>query len=339
MQTDKSASNNNSLNNPLQKIIKGTGLVFLGTLLVYLFFLIGGVLIARNWTESNVGIYSLASSVFFICLTISAIGITQGTVRSIAHGKGKKEFNNSVESYNVIGTLEGENKNETIIVCSLYDSWWCRGTADSAIGMSVALAIAKYFKDNCIIPERNIKFIAFCGEEYGLKGAMHYEETYRDENVSYVLDLNQLGFTPVIPENIRFQIWTNDESVNQSMVEFIEDANYTERTGIEYATRVKVECGPSNVKPFAWSHRDGKRNCKTILFVKTGLGFEEPNWLHHHRDGINHTHGDVIDNFNWTDTEVAGELALNVTKYFAIEKEDEDTDKYLNKVAPLISKD
>ena len=93
MQTDKSASNNNSLNNPLQKIIKGTGLVFLGTLLVYLFFLIGGVLIARNWTESDVGIYSLASSVFFICLTISAIGITQGIVRSIAHSKGKKEFN------------------------------------------------------------------------------------------------------------------------------------------------------------------------------------------------------------------------------------------------------
>ncbi len=91
MQNDKSSSNNNSLNDPLQKIIKGTGLVSTGTLFVYLFFLIGGVLIARNWTESNVGIYSLAYSVFLICIAISAVGIAQGIVRSIAHSKGKKE--------------------------------------------------------------------------------------------------------------------------------------------------------------------------------------------------------------------------------------------------------
>ncbi|MCK4365592.1 MAG: flippase [Thermoplasmatales archaeon] len=93
MQTDKSASNNNSLNDPLQKIVKGTGLVITGSLLVYLFALIAGVIIARNWTESDVGIYSLASSVFLICITISAVGIAQGTVRSIAYSKGKKEFN------------------------------------------------------------------------------------------------------------------------------------------------------------------------------------------------------------------------------------------------------
>ncbi|MCK5636213.1 MAG: oligosaccharide flippase family protein [Thermoplasmatales archaeon] len=97
MQTDKDASKNNSLNDPLQKIVKGTGLVITGSLLVYLFALIGGVLIARYWTENEVGIHSIASSLFVICITICAVGISQGSVRSIAHAKGKKEFKNIPE--------------------------------------------------------------------------------------------------------------------------------------------------------------------------------------------------------------------------------------------------
>jgi len=235
-----------------------------------------------------------------------------------------QEYNDSVVSYNVVGTMEGKNKNETIIVCSLYDSWWCQGTADAAIGMATVLAIAKYFKDKNIYPERNIKFIAFGAEEYGWRGAFHYENVHRDEFISYVLDLNQIGFTPVIPENLKFQIWSNDENVNKSMVEFIKDSNYTKRTGVENRTSVKTSGGPSNSNAFALANLDKKRNCKTILFVKTGYDIEGPDWLHHHRDGIKHTHGDVIENFNRTDTEVTGELALNITKYLAIEKEDEE---------------
>jgi len=237
-----------------------------------------------------------------------------------------QEYNDSVVSYNVIGTMEGKNKKETIIVCSLYDSWWCQGTADSAIGMATVLGIAKYFKDKNIEPERNIKFIAFGAEEYGWRGAFNYENIHRDEFISYVLDLNQLGFNPVIPENLKFQIWSNDETVNKSMVEFIKDTNYTKRTGIENRTCVKTTGGPSNTNAFALANLDKKRNCKTILIVKTGYDIEGPDWLHHHRDGIKHTHGDVIDNFNWNDTKVTGELALNITKYLAIEKEDEESE-------------
>jgi len=238
-----------------------------------------------------------------------------------------QEYNNSVESYNVIGSIEGINKNETVIISSLYDSWWCQGTADSAIAMSMVLTIAKYFKENNIIPKRNIKFIAFGAEEYGFRGAEYYEYTHRDEFVSYVLDLNQLGYTPQHPENIRLQIWSNDEIVNQSMVDFLDKTNYSKRTGVDFATRIRIDGGPSNTRPFAESDYANIRNCKTILFVKTGIGFNSPNWLHHHRDGIDHTHGDVIDYFNITDTEVTTELALNVTKYLAIEKEDEEVEK------------
>ena len=75
------------------------------------------------------------------------------------------------------------------------------------------------------------------------------------------------------------------------------------------------------------------------IIKRTGFEVQEINWLGHHREGINHTHRDVIDIFNWTDTEVTGELALNLTKYFTIEKESEDTDINFNKVVPLILKD
>jgi len=288
----------------------------------------GLILVDSNYDTYNMGTY------LYCPLPIIKINRTDG--EEIINNPGdfeidfylNQEYNDSVISYNVIGKMEGKNKDETIIVCSLYDSWWCQGTADSAIGMATVLGIAKYFKDNNITPERNIEFIAFGAEEYGFRGAFHYENTNRDKFISYVLDLNQLGFTPIIPENLRFQIWSNDEIVNESMVEFIKNTNYSKRTGVEYKTSVKPRGGPSNANAFALANLDKKRKCKTILLVKTGFYIEGPDWLHHHRDGIKHTAGDVIDYFNWTDTEVTGELALNITKYLAIEKEDENPDDY-----------
>lgn len=50
-----------------------------------------------------------------------------------------QQLNTSVISYNVIGQINGTEKNKTVIVDCLYDSWWCQGTADSAIGMSILL--------------------------------------------------------------------------------------------------------------------------------------------------------------------------------------------------------
>jgi hypothetical protein len=78
-------------------------------------------------------------------------------------------YNESVISYSVIGQLNGTDPTKTVIVGCLYDSWWTQGTADSAIGMAMVLAVAKYFIENSITPDYTIKFIAFGGEEVGLK--------------------------------------------------------------------------------------------------------------------------------------------------------------------------
>ena len=231
-----------------------------------------------------------------------------------------QRWNESVESYNVIGQLNGTNPDETIIISCLYDSWWCQGTGDAAIGMAMVLSIAKYFKDHNIMPKCNVKFIAFGGEEggiYAFKGAYHYEATHRDENISHIIDLNQLGFTALIPENLKFQIWTNNETLNTTLYNIAEKTNFTERTGTGFQTRYRSSA-PSNVKPFA--HKKGNRSCNTILFVKTGIEVPgSPGWLNHHRDGLNHMEGDVIKYFNWNETSVSGEMVWNVTKYFTVD--------------------
>ena len=64
---------------------------------------------------------------------------------------------------------------------------------------------------------------------------------------------------------------------------------------------------PSNPLPFLETHPD----CKIITFVK------DSGWKLHHRDGVNHTEGDVLKYFDKQDVEVTGELVLNTVRYLA----------------------
>jgi O-antigen/teichoic acid export membrane protein len=92
MTNDKNSANTYTINESLSKLVKGTGFIIISLLIVNIFNLIRRVLIARTWTESDVGIFSLANTVFNICITISALGMSEGVVRSIAHSRRKNEF-------------------------------------------------------------------------------------------------------------------------------------------------------------------------------------------------------------------------------------------------------
>lgn len=50
-----------------------------------------------------------------------------------------QSYNTSVESYNVIGQINGTNPNKTVIIGCLYDSVFSSGTVDSGIGMAMVL--------------------------------------------------------------------------------------------------------------------------------------------------------------------------------------------------------
>lgn len=215
--------------------------------------------------------------------------------------------NKSVESYNVIGQLNGTDTSKTVIVDCLYDSWWCQGTADAAIGMGIVMSIAKYFKEYEIIPKYNIKFIGFGGEEYGLRGAWYHEAAHKNENFIYVVDLNQVGFKQETPR-LKLEIVTNTKEFKEEIRPIVEQTDYVNRTG--NVTDIKFFNNRagfiSDDRPFALKR---PLRCETVCIVKGGK------WLLHHRDGEKHTEGDVLKYFDWADVSATGEIALNVVKY------------------------
>jgi hypothetical protein len=230
-----------------------------------------------------------------------------------------QRWNDSVESYNVIGQLNSSvNSNKTVVISCLYDSTWCQGTADSAIGMAMVLGIAKYFHDHndTIHPNCTIQFVGFCGEEAGMRGAYFYEANHRNDHITTVIDLNQLGFHQVTPR-LTLRIFTNNQSLNSTISTIANRTQYVERTGniTEFETIMQEKGGPeSNAAVFARANIDFRTHLyNTILFVKI---FK---WPFHHRDGQNHTKGDVMTAFDWKDTSITGEMVWNVTKHITVD--------------------
>lgn len=247
----------------------------------------------------------------------------------------KQRLNKSVVSYNVIGQLNGTNPNKTVIIGCLYDCWWNQGTADSAIGMGIVMGIAKYFMDQNIKPNYTMKFIGFAGEEYGMHGSIYYEAAHRDEDIEFVIDLNQLGFNQTEPR-LTLQVAANSKKFLNEIWPVVEQSNYVNRTGnvtdIEPVHMPKGHISDDHSFATKRPWYLPLRGIKTVCFLKNGP------WPLHHRDGLNHTAGDVIDYFNWTDVEVTGEIILNVTKYLALEKKSDGSGQVENILNNFIQK-
>ena len=79
------------VNQSLQKIAKGTGIVFTGTIIGLIIGFVGRVILIRFITQSEYGIYSLALVIISIFATISTLGLATGSPRYIAYFRGKKE--------------------------------------------------------------------------------------------------------------------------------------------------------------------------------------------------------------------------------------------------------
>jgi O-antigen/teichoic acid export membrane protein len=79
------------VNQSLQKIAKGTGIVFIGTIIGMLLGFVSRIIIVRYITQTEYGIYSLALVLMSIFVTISMLGLQQGSTRYIAYFRGKSE--------------------------------------------------------------------------------------------------------------------------------------------------------------------------------------------------------------------------------------------------------
>jgi len=236
-----------------------------------------------------------------------------------------QHWNTSVTSYNVIGQINGTDTSKTVIIDGLYDGWWGTASADSAIGVGIVLAIAKYFKDNNITPKYNLKFIAFGGEEYGFRGAYSHEAKYpdtEDETLVAVIDFNQLGFRQTDPPQF-LNIMMNNDELESKINAIVDDTNFVERNGdvTGFRTRYLRKGAPSNGRPFAENCTgfNPSRSCDTFCFLKDMDDDPQFRWLLHHRSGLNYTEGDSMKYYDSNEVNLTAEMAWNVTKYFTVD--------------------
>ncbi len=206
-----------------------------------------------------------------------------------------------VKSYNVIGKLEGRNSSKVDIVCAHYDCWWNQGAIDEAAETALVLGIAKYMKkleeEKGIKPEHTVKFIAFGGEELGYRGSLDYIKKYiktEKEKVRYVINPGNFGHIDSIylPIGERdFTFCASESWIGRVASRVAHSLEYENRirdlVGNEsraWGTRVKAKMEAEDGKAF---HLSGVSE-HTIIFGRgTFRGY--------HRDGNNHTEGDVLE--------------------------------------------
>lgn len=101
-----------------------------------------------------------------------------------------------VNARNVLGMIEGEKKDEFIVVGAHYDhvgkhnGWIWNGADDNASGTVGMMTIAKAFKATGKKPEKTIIFAAWTGEEKGLWGSRYFVRDAIKKKMNIVLNLN-----------------------------------------------------------------------------------------------------------------------------------------------------
>jgi Zn-dependent M28 family amino/carboxypeptidase len=109
-------------------------------------------------------------------------------------------------SSNVLARLPGREPREAIVVGAHYDHVGTRsarpgtdgiynGANDNASGVAAMLEIARTLAASDALPRRSVVFIAFCGEELGLRGSKHYvaNPAWPLEDTVAVVNLEMLG--------------------------------------------------------------------------------------------------------------------------------------------------
>ncbi|MDI6855914.1 MAG: M20/M25/M40 family metallo-hydrolase [Candidatus Thermoplasmatota archaeon] len=130
---------------------------------------------------------------------------------------------NNVTLRNVIGTLNGSSA-QTFILSAHYDTINlfdevkspsnpnapAPGANDDASGIAVVLECARVLASAKYNLNASIQFVAFCGEEQGMKGSEHYAERLVSENKTLIgmINLDMVGY----PHNSNLTLTYNYDS-------------------------------------------------------------------------------------------------------------------------------
>lgn len=112
----------------------------------------------------------------------------------------KAKFHEAYKSQNVVGYIEGKNKDSLIVLTAHYDhlgmmgeKTFFPGANDNASGIGMLLNLAQYYKINQ--PAYTTVFIAFGGEEFGLLGSRYFTENplFPLKNIKFLLNFDISG--------------------------------------------------------------------------------------------------------------------------------------------------
>ncbi|MDD4109030.1 MAG: M20/M25/M40 family metallo-hydrolase [Prolixibacteraceae bacterium] len=137
-----------------------------------------------------------------------------------------------VKVRNVLGFIEGENKDEYIVIGGHYDhlgkwnGWIWNGADDNASGTVGVMTIAKAFKATGKKPEKSVIFAAWTAEEKGLWGSRYFVNDAMDKGMNIALYLNY----DMIARNTE-----DDSKKNQASMVYTQS-----KAGIEKLTKKNV---------------------------------------------------------------------------------------------------
>lgn len=199
---------------------------------------------------------------------------------------------------NVLGLIEGKNKDEYVIVGAHFDHLGVdetladdkiyNGADDNASGVSAVLQIAKAFLKGGEKPERSIIFAFWDGEEAGLLGSEHFILTFPNPiQIKGYLNFDMLGRN-------------NDETKPKHVVYFYTEAHPAFGEWLKNdIKKYKIGLEP-NYRP--WDNPIGGSD--NASFAKRGIPII---WYHTDGHPDYHQPGDHIDKINWN-------KLVNITK-------------------------
>ncbi|WP_160196913.1 M28 family metallopeptidase [Senegalia massiliensis] len=207
-----------------------------------------------------------------------------------------------VDMRNVIGYIPAKDKEteEALIITAHYDHVGYdadgkvfNGALDNASGIGMLLEIARSIKESNISPKKNIVFVAFDGEESGLKGSTYYTRSRPFDLIgSKIINLDMIGSK----ENLDLYI----------------DYFPNSQTSKDLAKEIKDKWGEDlKLNPSASSDHAvfGEKDIPSIT-------------LNHPSMELIHTYSDDIDNIDKERLKQPGELVLWITDYYGVKAKD-----------------
>jgi hypothetical protein len=105
-----------------------------------------------------------------------------------------------IKCRNVMGYIEGKNKDEFVVVgahydhIGKYDGWIWNGADDNGSGTVGMMTLARAFAVSGEKPEKSIIFAAWTGEEMGLHGSRYFVDNFpKDKKITYNLNFDMLS--------------------------------------------------------------------------------------------------------------------------------------------------